>query len=177
MEQGVLNLKPNLATVEIKVADIGDLTEELAYDADVLLGYTGLRKQLGLAGPLGKVLVELEIKPFDKEQVEAYKDQAESAKVKEIQATVDRHHQFDVYRHVNWVESPLRGYEGQVPQFVLDRARSIKKKLPGVEFLVDALTVDEVALDPFLVAVLGDERYVVSVWDEPDFEEEQYKQD
>jgi hypothetical protein len=121
------------------------------------------------------LLVELEIKPFDKDQVEAYKEQAEASKIEEIQATPDKHHQIDAWRMVNWVESPLRGYVGSVPQFVLDQAVSIKKRLPEVEFFVDALTVDKRALDPFLAAVLGEERYIISVWDEPDFEEEQYK--
>lgn len=124
MKQAVLNLKPNLAVVELRVPDLKNLTEGLAYESDVLLGYTGLRKELGLAGRLGLLLVELEIKPFDDDQVEAYKEQAEASKIEEIQATLDKR-----------------------------------------------------ALDPFLVAVLGEERYTTSVWDEPDFEEEQYSKD
>lgn len=171
-EQRVLNLKPGIPRVDIRVANTQNLLEELAYDADVLLGYTVLRKELGVAGPLGRLLDELGIKPYDTTLVEAYKEQAHEERAEELFAAGGFHFKYDASRQVVWVLHNLRGFEQKVPDFALDLARSIAKRIPEVTFEVDALEIRSVFGDPFLWAKLGDERYCIAVWDEPDFEEQ-----
>ena len=39
-------------------------------------------------------------------------------------------------------------------------------RVPDVAFEIETLVVDDVVVDPVLVAVLGDERYPLAVWDE-----------
>jgi hypothetical protein len=171
-EQRVLNLKPGIPRVDIRVADTRNLLEELAYDSDVLLGYTVLRKELGLAGPLGRLLDELGIKPYDAKLVEEYKETAKEEKQDELFRTGGYHYHSDVWRLVNWVEHDLRGFASKVPDFALDLARSIAKKSPATTFKVEVLEIRQNEGDPFLWACLGEEKYCIAVWDEPDFEEQ-----
>lgn len=101
--------------------------------------------------PLYKALARLGIAPFADADVRAYM----SSKVTRgfLQSTV-------------WARAPLAEFTGMVPEFAIQRALDIKTECPGATFMVDSLVTRP---DPFLIAVLGDEQFVVDVWDEPDF--------
>lgn len=71
---------------------------------------------------------------------------------------------------VRWGCTALRGYEQAVPDFARSKALEIKRACPGVEFFVEELRRDQVVIDPFLIAVLGDELFYIEVWGEPEFE-------
>jgi hypothetical protein len=78
-------------------------------------------------------------------------------------------------RTTSWKTAYLRLYGGNVPEFALVRALTIKQELPAAEFLVEQLYTETQHRavpepDPFLVVVLGNERYYIDVWDEKEYE-------
>lgn len=78
-----------------------------------------------------------------------------------------------ITRH--WHMVSLSGFDGTVPEFVLDRALLIKCKVPSAEFYIDQLFLDVEHTripdrDPFLVVRLKDETYWIDVWDEKEYE-------
>lgn len=80
-------------------------------------------------------------------------------------------------RRTDWENYPLRGYEGNVPEFVLEKAVNIAKALPQTEFQIvqlversDRKERTQRLPDPFLIASLGNERYYIEVWDEKEYE-------
>jgi hypothetical protein len=70
----------------------------------------------------------------------------------------------------NWETTPISEYEEPVPEFAIDTALRIKEAIPEAEFSVEHL-VQGSAQDPFLsFKVPGvQRRFVVEVWDEPEF--------
>ena len=66
----------------------------------------------------------------------------------------------------------LVGYDDyrRIPPQIQGVAARLRQRCPEVTLLVDELHQDEVPLDPFLIAKLGDETYTIAVWDEDGFE-------
>ncbi len=70
---------------------------------------------------------------------------------------------------VEWGWTQIGRYEKPIPEFVLNKAVTLKREIPMVELFIEE--VKKVPLrDPFLVAVLGKERFYLEVWNEPKFE-------
>jgi hypothetical protein len=75
---------------------------------------------------------------------------------------------------MRWEEEALSHYDGDVPDYVLNKAVSLKRACPEVEFVVVHLTE---TTDPFLLAYVRDPRYswkraeayVIEAWDEAGF--------
>jgi hypothetical protein len=82
----------------------------------------------------------------------------------------------------SWERISISGYNGNIPEFALNKAVQIKMELPKVKLSIDALTVQreedkkkesavvEYLRDPFLVAELGTEIFYIDVWDEKEYE-------
>ena len=71
-----------------------------------------------------------------------------------------------------WRETPLRGYQHDVPRFALGTAQEVKMRCPQAEIMVEELIKDKALKDPFLVTKLGKEKFYLEVWDEPGYEQE-----
>jgi hypothetical protein len=74
-----------------------------------------------------------------------------------------------------WYDAKLNDYRGNVPEFVLAKAVTLKTALPGVQFSVEFLAEEKQTFvrplpDPFLRATLKDESYYIEVWDEKEYE-------
>jgi hypothetical protein len=155
-----------------------NLLASLALKAEALLGYSWLRKRLGIElGSLARTLEELGVEPFRGEDVKQYKK--ERARMAEHQAysayreRARRQGYIDLapgtYVRATWRTVPLQRFEGEVPAFALSRALEIKERMPGAEFEVEELRVEK-RYDPFLVARCGRERFYIDVWEEEEFE-------
>jgi hypothetical protein len=138
---------------------------QLATDAELILGYTGLRDSLIACDreSLANVLRRLEIKPYDEDTVLKYKSEA-------VEAAEERNRKEhpNEYRTFYWSAMNLRGCTADVPPFVLRKAIQIKRACPEVKMIIEYLTYDD---DPFLKLVHGKEQFWVECWDEKDFEE------
>ncbi len=66
-----------------------------------------------------------------------------------------------------WKRVPIKEYNEEIPEHVLEKAIAIKKEIGDASFFVEKL---EYIPDPFLVVVCGTEEYYIEVWDEPKFE-------
>lgn len=140
----------------------------LAQKAADILGYTGLLVSRNIAGELGKVLLKLDVKPYDISRVNRYKIQKRKEAVSERRKIAGPY----VSIRGTWKVVTLSKYTDPIPDFVLSKAIQIKEVCPEVEFFVDSLKVNTKRIpDPFLVAKLGDEKYWIEVWDETNFEE------
>jgi hypothetical protein len=155
-----------------------NLITALARKAEVVLGYSWLRKRLGIEpGSLAHALTELAVEPFRVEDVKEYKK--EKARRAERQA-------FAEYRQrarreglialppgtcvrATWRVVPLQNYEGEIPEFALSHALEIKERIPSAEFEIEELRVEK-RYDPFLIACCGKERFYIDAWEEEDFE-------
>jgi hypothetical protein len=157
-----------------------DFISVLALKAESILGYSGLRERLGVApASLTRVLEELEIEPYNPEDVKRYK----AEKISEVEARLWDEFRVqileDVEKHgvalegtfvrARWHLVPLRKFKGEVPEFALSKALEIKERLPKAKFYVDELKAIR-RYDPFLVVACGRERFYIDVWDEHDFE-------
>lgn len=75
-----------------------------------------------------------------------------------------------------WERIDIRNYSLPIPEFVLDRALTIKQEdkqgALGLGFFVEHLTRERLVQDPFLVVVTSSskEEFYVDVWEEPRFE-------
>jgi hypothetical protein len=149
--------------------NVTDMRAELASEAESLLGYSVLRKRLGMQSPLTQVLLKLEIEPFDGKTVAEYKKQMlayaqnEAARMDVTEGIRPRSWQARVAR---WETSDIENYTKPIPEFAIEKALQIKKAFPEVQFEIEELTV---VPDPFLIAVLGNVRRYIEVWDEPKF--------
>ena len=129
---------------------------ELAQEAERTLGYSVLRRTLGVPGPLGAALHALGISPYDAGIVEAYKEDIATA------ADVRNRAEFPgTCSTVRWERKALRGYVGDVPPRAVALALTIHRAYPEVVFFVDEITGD-----PFLVATTPSEEYYVEHWSE-----------
>jgi hypothetical protein len=125
--------------VEVQDLDLTDPRQKLATEAEALLGYTPLRKELRTPGTLRRVLAKLEIAVLDEESVNQYKNQM-----------VEHYRTHNKMLSPTWRVTRLREYTQPVPEFVLAKAVEIKRELPEAEFYIDQL-----AVDPFLIVSLA----------------------
>lgn len=160
---------------------LGDATQQLAAEAETLLGYGVLRQGIAsgnILPPLSRVCAELEIEILNTADVDAYQRETWEKQAKEDWAKwIADESKWDndwrkyswylEFRTKTWGEHPLAEYKQPIPVHVLNKAVQIKKACPEVEFFVEAL---EEMPDPFLVAKAGVERLYLEVWDEPVFE-------
>ena len=65
-----------------------------------------------------------------------------------------------------WQAVPIADYQKDIPRPVLETIANIMPKCPGARFEVEEIAKKP---DPFLVVSLGDERYYVEIWDEPNW--------
>jgi hypothetical protein len=136
---------------------------KIASEAESVLGYRRFKSALS-RNALALVLRDLEIDPFDREQVKQYKEKKRITELRNYKA------QNQYVGVAKWELLPLYVYNQDVPEFVLAKALDIKEKLPTAEFYIDQLRIDEVYVDPFLVVKDGEEMFWIEVWDEPEFE-------
>lgn len=94
------------------------------------------------------------IQVFENKDVSRYK-----AKVREAH-----------YRNGEWATTPIGEYDVPMPEFAIDTALKVKEAIPEAEFYIEHFLHwrDQ---DPFLsFKVPGvQRRFVIEVWDEPDF--------
>ncbi len=136
----------------------------VAQRAADLLGYKGKLISDGIAGKLGKVLVELDIKPFDPSRVAAYKRKQANNMRNQLRQT-----SYSV--SVRWRSTDLRGYTRPVPDFILSKAVQIKEAMPEAHFEVEEMVAQKRRIiDPFLTVEYEGEKYWIEVWDEPEYE-------
>jgi hypothetical protein len=74
-----------------------------------------------------------------------------------------------------WESSAIANYTGNIPEYALEKALQIKTRLPETHFQVERLveeteTIPKPKRDPFLIAILGNERYYIEVWNEKEYE-------
>ena len=156
-----------LKRMDLVLPKAGNDNAILADKAAKLLGYTGAMVTRNVAGELGKVLIDLDIRPYDTKRTAAYKEK------KRKEAHAERRARTASYYDVRsrWVQVQLDKFTGVVPDFALRKAIMIKEAMPEAQFFVDVLKVNTKRIpDPFLVVKLGTEKYWVEVWDETEFE-------
>ena len=75
------------------------------------------------------------------------------------------------WRNGEWSTTPISEYDQPIPEFAIDTALRIKKAIPEAVFSIEHYFVFRRTQDPFLsFKVPGvQRRFVVEVWDEPDF--------
>lgn len=80
------------------------------------------------------------------------------------------------YGHGSWITAPISEYEEPIPEFALDTALLVKQAIPEAEFSVEYF-VHWRQQDPFLSFKVPGvlRRFVVEVWDEPEFTAERKK--
>ena len=149
-----------------------DLNEEMrcfAKRASEVLGYDVLQtyyEKRGAFSELELALVKLEIEPLNWRDVKRYQFER---KQEDERADFEERMRYEPKSFwmpsSYWGERKLEEYKKPVPEFVLNKAMQIKELVPGVTF-----QVEELARDPFLVAVLGEEKVYIDVWEEPQFE-------
>ena len=121
--------------VDVRNLDLTNPRQKLAADAEALLGYSPLRRELRNPGLLKQVLAKLEIPILDEHSVNRYKSEM-----------VDHFRTANKMPDPTWRLFPLRSYSSPIPEFVLQKAVEIKRELPDARFYVDQL-----AVDPFLI--------------------------
>lgn len=162
--------KDILKRFQVTDVNVTDMRSELASEAESLLGYSVLRKSLKMQSPLTTALLKLEIEPFEMASVKAYKDQMLKYAQNEA-AIMDAKDGIRPgmwsSRVASWKRSDIDGYTKPIPEYAIEKALQVKKACPAVEFEIEEMTV---VPDPFLIAVLGNVRRYIEVWDEPKFE-------
>jgi hypothetical protein len=171
---GPVDAPSRLVLTRVAVATEEELTLDeprraLAVEAEDLLGYAPLAREVKAPGRLRRALAKLEIEVLDEASVDAYKTQM-----------VQHYWSHKKMSDPTWRLTKLREYKQPVPEYVLAKAVSIKRELPEAEFYIDQL-----AVDPFLIVSLGpvkdswtnckrafdpETQAYVEVWDEPKFE-------
>lgn len=68
-----------------------------------------------------------------------------------------------------WDEIPLKDYDREIPEYVLNDLVTAHQLCPKAKFSVEELTRQQVVVDPLLWMEFGDQMYCIQVWDEPDF--------
>lgn len=73
---------------------------------------------------------------------------------------------------LEWKSVSFGCYDKDIPRFVLETVAEINSRCPSARFEVEELTQKK---DPFLVVVLGAERYHIEVWNEPKYKAKRQK--
>lgn len=128
--------------------------------ARIVLGYKELSLAVAETRPrltlldVEEGLRQADVQIFDNKDVGRYK-----AKVRE-----------QTWNNGGWATTPIGEYEQPIPEFAIDTALRIKQAIPEAEFSIEHF-VHWRNQDPFLsFKVPGvQRRFVVEVWDEPDF--------
>lgn len=150
---------------EEKHLEVLSLDADLAERAARELGYSKVRDRIE-SSKLYDVLAELELLPYNMADVEAYKKAMAKENSYRRFSTVGGSY----ITYATWVRTAISEFTGEIPQFVLHTALRVKKKLPGVELVVEDLRQETRMLpEPFLVAKYGDAEAYIEVWDEPSF--------
>lgn len=149
-----------VAIADIEPVDDTDLRATLAVEAETLLGYSVLRREMKLTSPLAATLKELEIEPFSEQSVTNYMGEMTRFATQEARKA-------NAYAYASWVHTSIAGYEKRFPEIAIQKACEIKRALPAAEIFIEELNIYP---DPFLVASLGGEKFYIEVWDEPKFE-------
>lgn len=76
-----------------------------------------------------------------------------------------------------WSRVELERYYEPVPAFALQTALRLKQIVPDVKLYVESFEKQQRTSDPFLVARLDGAEVYLEVWDEPQFEFEQFYRD
>jgi hypothetical protein len=143
----------------------------LANEANLLLGYDNLTRfistkeqNLENVKRAAAAFEKVGIDPLDIEKVLKYKERMVN-KCSQEETQVSR-------RVIAYWESDMVSRTSQViPSFVLAHAVALKKELPDASFFVESLRINqERHPDPFLVMELGNLKFYVDVWEEPEFE-------
>ena len=137
------------------IPQIVELEHDVAVRAERLLGYSGLRKEFGIPGPLGQTLRSIGVEPFNTKSVKEYQWEARQ----KVNADVP-HGQ----SKKEWSRFPISEYSGLIEPTILSRAIEIFELEPEAEFFVE-----ELGSDPFLVVTRGREEYYIEVWGEEGF--------
>lgn len=81
------------------------------------------------------------------------------------------------YTERSWESTGIAGYSGNIPEFALARAISIKEAIPNCTLYIHYLqqssrsyTKPRPLPDPFLVAYMDSEYVYIDVWDEKEYE-------
>jgi len=160
--------------IEIKqkqyTKNLTDEMLEFSKRASEVLGYDVLQtyhEKNGLS-ELQLALVKLEISPLNWKDVKRYQFERKVAEERksfeEAIAYVKEPKSFWLPSSY-WGERKLEEYKKPIPEFVINKALQIKEICPGVTF-----QVEELERDPFLAAILGEEKVYIEVWEEPEFE-------
>jgi hypothetical protein len=161
------------------LAGSSNLVTSLALKAEAFLGYSWLRRKLGIdPGTLANTLEELGIEPFRVEDIKKHKKEKARSAEREAYAEFKARARLDgfvglgpgTYIQATWHTKPLKKYDGDVPEFALSHALEIKERMPNAEFEVEELRVAK-RYDPLLVVSYGAERFYIDVWDEQDLEQ------
>jgi len=160
LERPSKEILKRVAITDIQPVDDMDLRASLALEAESLLGYSVLRKEMKLTSPLAATLKALDIEPFSDESVFTYAGEMKDFAQQEARKT-------NPYANAVWCHNPLARYPRPIPEIALQKACEIKRALPAAEFMVMELNVHP---DPFLMVRLGTEEFYIEVWDEPKFE-------
>lgn len=142
----------------------------LADDAATLLGYKAGTRTVVKVTPLAAALAELDIEPLEWRAVRRYQfEAAAAANTARLAEVTDPDFQ-DWRSELEWTRTPISKYAEPIPDYVLNKAIQIKRALPDVEIIVEALQQNP---DPFLIVRVKDgyryEGYYVEVWDERSF--------
>ncbi|MCK5605670.1 hypothetical protein KAR91_27495 [Candidatus Pacearchaeota archaeon] len=156
---------PALVVSGTEVLESTDERTKRASLARLALGYKELSLAVAETRPrltlldVEEGLREADVQIFDNKDVSRYK-----AKMRE-----------DSWRNGFWDETPISEYGEPIPEFVIDTALQVKQAIPEAEFSIEYF-VHRNENDPFLsFKVPGvQRRFVVEVWDEPDFEAERH---
>lgn len=176
----IARIKFHAQEVELPSDDMLVNIPSVRDEAAELLGYQAKTTPSKTArdseeGPLARALREAEIEILNWVDVKKYqlekRHQAEKAELQRRHAAGEQ----DRFRTaITWDEKKLSEYKGFVPDFVLNKAIELKRRIPEVEFGVVELTRHT---DPFLVAYIGGayewqrkEQFYIEVWDEAAFE-------
>ncbi len=100
-------------------------------------------------------LLQADVQIFDNKDVGRYKTKVRN----------------DNWSNGGWWTSPIEEYDEPIPEFAIDTALRIKSAIPEAKFTIEYFVHWSTTQDPFLsFKVPGvQRRFVVEVWDEPDF--------
>ena len=132
--------------------------------ARLTLGYQELSLAVGETRP--KVSEEQVAEALGQAGVRVYDNQAVGAHKRKVA--------LNHWNRGQWLSEPISEYSEPIPEFAIDTALKMKEVLPEATFYVEHYVVSRAYGDPFLsFRVPGvKRRFVIEVWDEPDFEAE-----